>query len=172
MICKNCGDEFSPDYKDENGVKHNMRNRKYCLICSPFKKHNTIRIHEKVYFEPGHKKCLICKNIKEFNEFSGGTFSYCKICDAERVVINQREFKDECVKYKNGKCQICGYNKSNSALHFHHLDASKKDFIISSKHCIKMNDKIKEELDKCILVCANCHSEIHYGLHPEKFNDS
>lgn len=62
-----------------------------------------------------------------------------------------------------GKCQICGYNKCNEALEFHHLNPSEKDFALSRTIDMKW-DKQKEELKKCICVCANCHREIHQGL--------
>jgi hypothetical protein len=169
MNCKKCGEYFSLRYKDKNGLFHNMQHRKYCLKCSPFKNHNTIQLENKVYCKPGYKVCFICKNIKPISEFSGGTFSYCKKCDADRVSEKQRLVKKECVEYKKGKCELCGYDKSISALQFHHLDPTKKDFDISDKHFISMNDVLKIELNKCILVCANCHCEIHYGLHKDKF---
>jgi hypothetical protein len=50
------------------------------------------------------------------------------------------------------------------ALEFHHLDGSRKDFGISSKGYTRSWSKIRDELDKCILLCANCHREIHAGL--------
>lgn len=61
-----------------------------------------------------------------------------------------------------GKCQICGYNKCNSALEFHHLNPDKKDITLSRS--IYSWEKTKDELKKCICVCANCHREIHEGL--------
>jgi hypothetical protein len=67
--------------------------------------------------------------------------------------------KMEMVKYKGGKCEKCGYNKSLRALQFHHVDPTQKDFNIGG--VTTMNESVKNELDKCILVCANCHSEIH-----------
>ncbi len=72
----------------------------------------------------------------------------------------RRLYKQSLVDYKGGKCCICGYNKCLSSLQFHHLDPTKKDFTISSKSSTSI-EKIKLELDKCILVCANCHGEIH-----------
>jgi hypothetical protein len=165
MKCKKCNAEFSSKHKDEDGVYHNMQNRKYCLTCSPFKIHNTIQLESKVMCPSGYKICSICKDTKTLENFSGGNFSYCKKCDSERVTTKQREVKRQCVEYKKGKCEICGYDKSISALQFHHLDPSKKDFSISDRHFTSMNEIIKSELDKCILVCANCHCEIHYGLH-------
>lgn len=67
--------------------------------------------------------------------------------------------KARAVAYKGGACQICGYNKSLVALHFHHRDPSKKDFIIS--RASKSWEAVLAELDKCDLLCANCHAETH-----------
>lgn len=68
------------------------------------------------------------------------------------------------IAYKGGKCQICGYDKCVGALEFHHLDPTQKDFGISAKGYTRSWDKNKQELNKCILVCANCHREIHNGI--------
>ncbi|MEI7999365.1 MAG: hypothetical protein WCH62_07675 [Candidatus Omnitrophota bacterium] len=65
-----------------------------------------------------------------------------------------------------GKCSACGYHKCDDALEFHHLDRSKKDFGISSKGYARSWQKVKEELDKCLLLCANCHREEHTKLQP------
>lgn len=61
-----------------------------------------------------------------------------------------------------GKCCVCGYNKSRHSLALHHLDPSEKDIGLASivANPIKW-EKIVVELRKCILVCHNCHSEIH-----------
>jgi len=68
------------------------------------------------------------------------------------------------IEYKGGKCVICGYDKCIDALEFHHTDSSLKDFSISSKGYTRSWQKVKEELDKCILVCANCNRELHSKL--------
>jgi len=65
------------------------------------------------------------------------------------------------LEYKKGKCEKCGYNKCTEALEFHHLENQQKEFGISSKGYTRSWIKVKAELDKCILVCANCHREIH-----------
>ena len=75
----------------------------------------------------------------------------------------RKRTKEKAVDYKGGKCKICNYDRCVSALEFHHLEPSKKDFTLSQSMNIAW-DKIKEELDKCILVCANCHREIHEGI--------
>lgn len=68
------------------------------------------------------------------------------------------------IEYKGGKCQCCGYHTYDGALEFHHLTPGLKDFGIGEHGATKAWDKVKQELDKCILVCANCHREIHAGL--------
>jgi hypothetical protein len=70
--------------------------------------------------------------------------------------------KRQCIEYKGGKCVICGYNKCPDALDFHHVNPDEKDFNISGG--TKSFESLKPELDKCILVCANCHREIHAGI--------
>ena len=65
------------------------------------------------------------------------------------------------VEYKGGKCESCGYNRNIAALEFHHLNPLEKDFNISNKGYTKSWENVKKEIDKCILVCANCHREIH-----------
>ncbi len=75
-------------------------------------------------------------------------------------VINWRKRKKiELINYKGGCCEKCGYNKSITALQFHHRDPKEKDFGIGGKSY--SIDRLKKEVDKCILVCANCHAEIH-----------
>ncbi len=68
------------------------------------------------------------------------------------------------VAHKGGKCQLCGYNKCRESLEFHHIVKDKKGFGISEKGYTRSWAAIKSELDKCILLCANCHREWHAGL--------
>ena len=57
---------------------------------------------------------------------------------------------------------MCGYNKCVASLDFHHEDPTKKEYGISSNGSTISWEKLKIELDKCILLCANCHRELHY----------
>lgn len=86
-----------------------------------------------------------------------------KKANYNHVKTFRKRTKEKAVEYKGGKCKICNYDRCVSALEFHHLEPSKKDFTLSQSMNIAWN-KIKEELDKCILVCANCHREIHEGI--------
>ena len=73
--------------------------------------------------------------------------------------------KDRMVQAMGGKCQCCGYNKCNNSLAFHHLDPSKKDMGFGETRANpKQWSVLVEELRKCILVCNNCHGEIHAGV--------
>lgn len=97
------------------------------------------------------------------------TFSYrkdgryrCRKCSSDSVIKRRQELKKMSVNYKGGKCLLCGYNKCMSAMEFHHINPNEKDFQVSGKSISW--EKIKIELDKCILVCSNCHQEIHSGL--------
>ena len=66
------------------------------------------------------------------------------------------------VNHMGGSCNSCGYSKCIEALEFHHIDPLNKDFSISSAN--KSWDKIKIELGKCVMLCANCHRELHNSL--------
>ncbi len=77
----------------------------------------------------------------------------------------RREFREKnkeiLIKPFNGKCQKCGYNKCISALEFHHKNPKEKEMNID---CEKESiEKLLEEIKKCILLCANCHRELHYS---------
>jgi len=81
--------------------------------------------------------------------------------DSEHVMRAQKKKKLIAVEAFGGKCCKCGYDKCTEALEFHHLEKSEKE---ESPSYIIMRwsfEKAKKELDKCILVCANCHREIH-----------
>lgn len=68
------------------------------------------------------------------------------------------------LEYKGSKCERCGYNRCMEALEFHHIDPTKKDFNVSSRGHTRSWKRVKEELDKCVLLCANCHRELHTEL--------
>lgn len=79
----------------------------------------------------------------------------------DRVLARRQQHKLKAIEYKGGKCQICGYSKSPWALTFHHTDPSEKSFTIAKYTTFKW-ERIQEELDKCLLLCQNCHAEIHH----------
>ena len=86
---------------------------------------------------------------------------YCKECKKRVSNDRAKNHKLKAVKYKGGKCEICGYNKRIEALEFHHIDPSEKDPNFSS--FVNWGwERIKKEIDNCQLLCANCHREVEY----------
>ncbi len=85
----------------------------------------------------------------------------CCICNREAVKRRRDKIKLMALEYKGGKCEICGYSKCVQALEFHHLDPNEKEFGIGQDGETRSWERTKRELDKCILVCSNCHREIH-----------
>ena len=82
---------------------------------------------------------------------------------SEKVKKWRHETKKRIIESMGGKCQICGYNKCDSALDLHHINPEEKEISLAS---IRANPKswslIVAELRKCVLICANCHREEHH----------
>ena len=138
-VCEKCGVSF-PNRIKIDGVLHVVSNRKYCLKCSPFKAHNTRNL---------------CSDIDDIQK---------RKIASERVRSRRRTLKEMSVRYKGGVCCICGYDRCISALEFHHVKPDEKSFGLSARGFTRSWPAIKDELDKCILVCSNCHREIESGL--------
>lgn len=138
-ICKKCQAPFK-GYNFIDGKYRNLNNRQFCLECSPFGEKNNKDLTKNL-LKTKHPSRKTYKNVKNFRY--------------------NRKIKS--IEYLGGKCKICGYEKCKTALHFHHLDPKEKAFGISSKASWGF-EKIKSELDKCILLCSNCHAEIHEGI--------
>jgi len=79
-----------------------------------------------------------------------------------KVVTWRRKIKIRLVTYKGGKCEKCGYSRCMASLIFHHRDPKQKSFGITSKS--KSFESLKKEVNKCSLLCSNCHGEVHAGL--------
>lgn len=92
---------------------------------------------------------------------------YCRKCHNKYTVEKHRNNKKRAVEYKGGKCERCGYDRCIDALEFHHIDPNQKDKSFGNMKLMRW-DKQKKELELCILVCANCHREIHSELRNHK----
>lgn len=148
--------------KKEIQTSHLTRNEIKNCNCSPRYK----QIDEKYEDE---KKCILCQSLFKTSNKSR---KYCYNCSpsginsAESLKLKKRALKHYLITIKGGQCQNCGYSKCEGALQFHHRDPSLKEFNFSH---INLNEnefsleKILLELDKCDLLCANCHFEEHYG---------
>jgi DNA-binding CsgD family transcriptional regulator len=85
-----------------------------------------------------------------------------KVSKTDAVISWRKRVKIKLVEYHGGKCEKCGYNKCIDALQFHHKDSNEKDFTIGGKSYSL--ERLKKESDKCILLCSNCHIEIHHEI--------
>ena len=114
------------------------------------------------------KICEICEKQFDTNNY---TRIYCYDCSGEssrlddntrkhQKTVLRRNMKLQAIKLLGGKCCKCGYNKCIDALEFHHTDPSQKDFKLGSGNTMSWKEYKLEAL-KCILVCSNCHKEIH-----------
>jgi len=105
----------------------------------------------------------LCSNEFEVQSHGKTTKKYCSTpCRTKRNIATWRKnMKRRAVDYKGGKCQGCGYDKCVEAFDFHHRDPEAKEFGISSMGHCRSWDKMKAELDKCDLLCSNCHRERH-----------
>lgn len=127
------------------GKSHALMNRKFCLICSPFKKHNTSK------YDPTER--MKGKTWKQYSEKGKEMVKKCLYKRAYKRKI-------EAINSKGGCCESCGYKKSIRALSFHHKNREEKLFGLSlNMFWSKSQDTIEAEVQKCQLLCLNCHAE-------------
>lgn len=153
-----------------------------CLLCG------SKRAYQTGHLTSGATKSCGCQNSKNFNlteesdkvcPICGNHFLskmknriYCYDCSPSQTEVSsaeyqrqkQRAIKHRLVLHKGGKCQRCGYDKCEGALQFHHRNPEEKEFTLGQINLSKdfSIDELLQEVDKCDLLCANCHSEEHY----------
>lgn len=79
------------------------------------------------------------------------------------VAKRRKKLRQRALEYKGGQCQLCGYKRCIEALEFHHF-LDEKNFGISHKGYTRSWEKVKRELEICVLLCANCHREVENGI--------
>ena len=94
---------------------------------------------------------------------SGGHMR-CAKCRQARVSERRRAIKRMLVEEAGGECRLCGYSRCLAALQFHHLDPSTKSFHLSLHGITRSLARVREEAQKCVLLCANCHAEVEAGV--------
>lgn len=75
-------------------------------------------------------------------------------------IFRWRRIKEKAIEYKGGCCQECEHVGHSATYDFHHVNPKEKD-VSWTKLRLRAWDKITEELDKCLLLCANCHRLKH-----------
>lgn len=167
MICKQCNIEFFEKYsKWSDG---NFCSKKCASTFSSkqrteddFKRVSNKLIKTGKYV----KKLCTCCGKRNFSQKS----DLCRKCKPKQnrntygihVISWRQRTKIKLVEYKGGKCEKCGYSRCIASLGFHHRNPEMKDFRISGS--CRSFERLKIEVDKCDLLCANCHNELHWEL--------
>jgi hypothetical protein len=181
--CKTCNKEIESRHaksycSQECFHSRNGTTYRKCKTCDTKK---TLSEFDKNKHLPlGHGyTCKSCRSSKgkekwrtddSFREHSKKYLQEYRVENKERINELNRKNSKKCKKrnyefiseIKKGGCSECGYDKHPSALQFHHVDPStKSDTVGFLTHKPASLDRLKEEIDKCILLCANCHAEHH-----------
>ena len=154
--CIVCGKEFEAKKSTKKYCSRSCENK---MAWIRKKERLAAEAEGKNYYE---RQCLICGKIFIPKDKNANQRTCCYDCMPEGHQLLRGEFLAKIKEQRGGKCQRCGYNKCLKALEFHHLDPSQKDFTISNDH-FKLAEAV-EESKKCILICANCHRELHDNL--------
>ncbi len=110
-------------------------------------------------------KCRINKDLTEFYDKGkeNRKASYCKSCFNIYCMDRWKQRKLESIEFKGGCCIKCGYNKCPHALEFHHRDPAVKEYTWNKMRYCNIKT-LQKELNKCDLLCSNCHRELHWEL--------
>ena len=139
------------------GRSYVIQNRTHCLDCLPFK---TGRLRTNPVAEGGTTTCRECGRKYKYTPKSGQSRRRCNSC----ITAARRErVKTLALQLLGGKCLLCGYDRCPAALTFHHLDSNEKNFTIGQAYNRRWA-AIEAEVRKCVLLCSNCHAEVHAGV--------
>jgi transposase-like protein len=94
----------------------------------------------------------------------GRGYYRCKRCRAAGVAKRRRVVKRKLIEDAGGSCRLCGYRRWPGALQFHHVDPTSKEFHIAHRGYSRSLARSRAEVEKCVLLCANCHAEVEGGF--------
>ncbi len=165
--CLNCNKEF-----DKKPCHIRRSPNHYCSRSCAAKTNNknfpkrSVEGHCKQCQAPISKAKRFCNRECRKLFFPGESLEDYRERIKKNVIAFRQRQKLKALEYKGSCCQICGYNRCVRSLVFHHLNEFEKEFGISTG-ATRSWKKVKIELDKCVLLCQNCHGEVHAGMHPE-----
>lgn len=144
-ICKVCNNKFK------------------CFDYVSDKRHTCSKSCKSIYIKSKTTKynCLIC-NDQSSSNFYGARKNLCKKCFNISLMVKRQKLLIKARNLLGGKCSNCGYNKCSAALEFHHISDNKEFTIAGAKYSW---NKLEKEIKKCILLCSNCHRELHNPDH-------
>ncbi len=153
-FCKMCGNPI-PASIVVNGKTVYRSSRVNCFDCVPYGQglqgpHETRLRPDRVCRECG----------ANYTYTRNATHDLCLRCKRKRFVAKRKRL---IIERLGGKCCVCGYDRCTGALECHHRDPDQKEYIIGAGYGTKLMELWKE-VDKCVLLCSNCHREFHAGL--------
>ena len=160
--CIQCKGEFKRRVKIDGNAVLLSHSRASCLNCIPYKQIGQPRKGRRKIGNKVERKCRECKKWLADDQFRYETGRQCIPCRNKkakpRTLGYKLELKRQAVIYMGGRCKDCDGKFPLCAYDFHHLDPTQKDFGISKKTNF---EEVKPELDKCVMLCKNCHSIRH-----------
>ena len=156
VTCVVCGKEFEAQKTTKKYCSKDCENamRRARWAARPKEEKEQKLMPEKI--------CPICNKAFRPKTSAANQRICCYECMPEGVQLTRGGFLAKLKESRGGKCIKCGYDRCIKALEFHHLDPSQKDFTISNDH-FKLIEAV-EESKKCILICSNCHKELHDNM--------
>lgn len=82
-------------------------------------------------------------------------------CNSCNTKVRRVRTKNAAIKYLGGHCNRCGFDKHPAALEFHHKNGKKDKVFTIADVANRKWEVVKKELDKCELICSNCHRIEH-----------
>lgn len=153
LICAVCG-------KEMEALKST---KKYCSrTCENIARNERVRLKKQLGIDKNEKQCLLCGNTFIPKTGAANQRLCCYDCMPDGHQLGRSEFLNLLREKRGGKCERCGYDTYLGALEFHHVNPSEKDFTVGDRD-FKLKDCI-EESKKCVMICSNCHREVHAGL--------
>ncbi len=154
-LCVKCGEnKQDTDFSLQSGIRRDGTKDRNPRLCSWCKKCSCEAAKESYQKRMEKNPELVRAKEREWQRKN----------KEKRIPIiraKTKAFKEKCVEYLGGECKLCEYNKCIAALDFHHRDPKTKKFEVSRSGVV-FSERVREELDKCDLLCSNCHKELHY----------
>lgn len=147
---------------------------------------DAVRLERQQRYQEGLLWCASCKGFLPIGQFyprkkgrNFGYFHYCKVCEYNRQCkVRRRQYYenrfypvlDEAIELMGGKCQRCSYYAHRSSMEFHHVYPSEKSGSVGALlNNTGLIEGAWEEMDKCCLLCSNCHQEYGAGVWRNEF---
>ena len=164
MLCLNCNNEFSP----------RTRNHRYCSTkCCNQAFHKRHPDRQSKYAHKSRMKvavyCKVCKNPIPIENRKMGVVFCSNVCRTSQKRENAKKYqlakKQSVEQYKLSRgCCRCHYKVCAAALDFHHLKPAEKMCGLKQSSWSPTSKRVQAELKKCIILCKNCHYELHHGI--------